>query len=301
MKISVIFVGELHDNGFNQCALEGVGQIQRSAADIDVVSGIPYDPAEMTQALRSAAEKSDGVVFIGGQGNLVTPKVANALPDRTFAVVQGNVSGPNMASYDVLQEQSAFLAGVFAARMTRTGVVGHLSGHRVLPGLKGRAAFASGIRYADESIRLVTGFCGTQDESAVTEAWTIAMADEEADIIFTMLNAAREGATRACRATGARQIGNAADWCEIDPEVFVASAVARIDLGVIRAISDMQSGFRPDEIVRLGIREEAVALTMKQDVPQPVRQEIAELARLIADGSISVGTTYDGPEFEVAA
>lgn len=303
MKISVIFVGELHDSGFNQCALQGVEQLQRTAADIDinVVSGIPYNPIKMAHSLRTAAEKSDGVVFVGGQGNLVTQDVAGAFPDRAFAIVQGNVTASNIASYDVLQEQSAFLAGVFAARMTRTGTVGHLSGHRVVPGLKGRAAFAAGVRSIDESVRLLSGFCGTQDDSAVTEAWTTAIAGEGADLIFTMLNAAREGATRACRLTGTHQIGNAADWCAIDPEVFVASAMARIDMGVMRAITDMQVRLSLDEIVRLGIREEAASLSMGQDVPQPVRQEIAELARQIAEGRFSVATTYEGPEFEVAA
>lgn len=303
MKISVIFVGELHDGGFNQCALEGVEQVRRTAdnVDIDVVSGIPYDPAAMVQSLHNEAAQSDGVVFIGGQGNQVTPDVAERFPDRAFAIVQGNVTGSNVASYDVLQEHSAFLAGVFAARMTQTGTVGHLSGHRVVPGLKGRAAFAAGVRYADTTVRLVTGFCGTQDDSSVTETWATGMAKERVDIIFTMLNAAREGAIRACRKTGMHQIGNAADWCKINPEVFVASAVARIDLGVIRAITDMRNSRLADEIVRLGIPEEAVALSIGNDVPKPIRQEVAGFARQIAGGSLSVSTTYQGPEFEVAA
>ncbi len=299
MKLSVIFVGELHDGGFNQCALAGVKALP--GPDVDVVRGVPYDAAAMTQALRGAALHSDGIVFVGGQGNQVVPEVAEAFADRTFAVVQGNVTGANLASYDVLQEQSAFLAGVLAVRISRTGTVGHLSGHRVLPGLKGRAAFASGVRYADQSVRLVTGFCGTQDDSAVTEAWARALVAKGADPIFTMLNAARRGATRACRETGARQIGNAADWCRIDPEVFVASAMARIDLGVVRAVSDIESGLSPGKIVHLGIREDAVALSMGREVPEPVRQEIAGLATDIAEGRMTVEITYDGPEFEVAA
>lgn len=135
MKIAIIFVGKLDDRGFNQCALQGAERVLRSGeADIEIVSGIPYALDAMTEALRAAAERSEGVVFIGGQGNTVTPAVAASFADRGFAVVQGNVTGPNLASYDVLQEQSAFLAGVLAARMTQTGVVGHLSGHRVIPG-----------------------------------------------------------------------------------------------------------------------------------------------------------------------
>jgi len=299
VKISVLFVGALRDNGFNQCALDGVAQLQaaQGPGTLEVVSGIPYDPAAMTQALRQSAARSDGLVFVGGQGNLVTPGVARAFPDRVFAVVQGNVTGANLASYDVLQEQSAFLAGVLAARMTRTGIVGHLSGHRVVPGLKGRAAFAAGLRHAGTGAGLLTGFCGTQDDSAVTEAWATGLAEGGADIVFTMLNAARSGATRACRATGMRQIGNARDWCAIDRQVFVASALARIDHGVIRAIRDMQAGHSPAAQVHLGIGDAAVALSMGADVPDPLRREVAALAQGIGAGAIPVDTTYDGPEF----
>lgn len=299
MNIAIIFVGAVDDRGFNQCALEGAERMHATAeATIEIVSGIPYEPAAMTNALQDAAARSDGVVFIGGQGNLVTPAVAKAFPNCAFSIVQGNVTGANIASYDVLQEQSAFLAGALAARISQTGVVGHLSGHRVAPGLKGRAAFASGVRHMNAGVRLVTGFCGTQDDSETTDAWTNAIAGKGADILFTMLNAARDGATRACRETGIRQIGNVTDWCSFDPTTFVASAVARIDLGVERAVTDMLAGTRHDTIVELGLAEGAVSLVLAPDIEAPIPDAMAALAKLIGSGKLKVNTAYDGPEYE---
>lgn len=299
MRIAIVFVGTLEDGGFNQCALDGALRAQASdRAEIKIVSGIPYKTNEMAQALDGAAANSDGVVFIGGQGNAVMPLAAAAHPDRAFAVVQGNVTGPNLVSYDILQEQSAFLAGVLAARVTRTGTIGHLSGHRVVPGLKGRAAFAAGIAHANAGVRLITGFCGTQDDSDITESWARGIAQEGADVIFTMLNAARKGATQACRATGMRQIGNAADWCLISPETFIASAIARIDLGVELAVIDMLAGKRSSEIIRMGLDQEAVSLTFAPDVVSAVRGEIFDLAAEIVEEKIFIKTTYEGNEFE---
>lgn len=299
MKISVLLVGALKDGGFNQSAHDGALRLRDTHGEaIEIVGGIPYDTAAMSEALSSAAGQSNGVVFIGGQGNLVTPTVAARFPDRSFAIVQGNIQTANIASYDVLQEQSAFLAGVLAARMTESGKVGHLSGHRVVPGLKGRAAFVSGVRYVDNSLPVLTGFCGTQDDSTTTEHWTRAMVDAGADIVFTMLNAARNGATRACRETGMRQIGNVSDWCASDPDVFVGSALARIDLGVERAVSDMRAGVHPDTIRHLGLVEGAVGLAVAPDVPPAIRDEIAAIGDRIAAGQITIETTFDGPEFE---
>jgi basic membrane protein A len=300
MKISILFVGAVKDGGFNERALTGVERLREASKDqLTVVDGIPYDPAKMSDALSEAAQLSDGVVFIGGQGNQITPTVAQAFPQCSFAVVQGNIYADNIASYDVLQEQSAFLAGVLAARLSKTGTIGHLSGHRVVPGLKGRAAFVAGARFADANIRVITGFCGTQDDSTIAEAWASAMADQGVDFLFTMLNAARTGATKACRATGMRQIGNATDWCEKDPEVFAASALARIDLGVERAITDMLAGKRPATVQKLGLADEAVGLVYAPDISMALRCHIGLTAAQIAEQKIDVDTQYLGPEFSL--
>lgn len=299
MKLSVIFVGTLQDGGFNQAALDGVDRVRADGlADIAIVEGVPYEQPAMIAALEGAAAGSDGVVFIGGQGNVVTPQVAARFPDTVFAVAQGNVTGPNLYSYDVLQEQSAFLAGALAARLTQTGVVGHLSGHRVAPGLKGRAAFAAGVAHVDPTVRLITGFCGTQDHSPTTEHWARGIAAKGSDILFTMLNAAREGAIAACRATGMRQIGNAKDWCAVDPAVFVASAVARIDLGVEAALRDMIKGVRPAGVVELGLADGAAALTFAPDVSGDLRAEVSALSGAILAGNLPVSTDFTGPEYE---
>lgn len=301
MKIAVLFVGALHDQGFNAIALAGAERaMDLPGGEIEIVSGIPYEAAAMTAALRSAAERSDGCVFVGGQGNRIAPEIAKAFPDCAFAVAQGEVTGANLSSYDVLQEESAFLAGVLAARMTRSGTVAHLSGHRVTPGLKGRAAFVDGVGFADPGVSVLTGFCGTQDDSAITRDWAAAMAGQGADVLFTMLNAARGGAIDACRETGMRQIGNVIDWCEVDPAVFVGSAIARIDRGIEQAICDMLAGLRPGVVAPLGLAQgDAVSLGMSRDVPGYVREQVAAIAARIAAGGLHPRTEYAGPEFSL--
>ena len=95
----------------------------------------------LIDALRALATGGAALVIAhGGQNNEAARSVADAFPDTEFVVTQGNVTGQNLASYEVLQEESAFLAGALAAWTTTTGVVGHMSGIWVVPGLKGRAA-----------------------------------------------------------------------------------------------------------------------------------------------------------------
>jgi basic membrane protein A len=299
MKIAVFFVGEVNDAGFNASALAGAeAAATEGLAEITVVSGVDYDHDVIRTRMAAILPEVEGLVFVGGQGNIVTPDMAVLWPSHRFAIVQGAKIGVNLASYDVRQEESAFLAGLLAARMTRSGTVAHLSGHRVTPGLKGRAAFVAGVRHGDPSISVLTGFCGTQDDSAITRAWAEAEIAAGADVIFTMLNGARAGAIEACRAARAWQIGNALDWVASEPDVFIASAVARIDLGMHRAIADMAAGVTPARIVEFGLASgDFVSLSLGASVPDSVADEIEACAKAIRNGRIAIPATYEGAEF----
>ncbi len=82
------------------------------------------------------------------------------------------MTGPNLASCDVLQEESAYLAGVLAALSTRSGVFGHISGIRVRPGWKGHAGYAAGVRDTDPQVKLLSNFSGNQDDNALSRRVT---------------------------------------------------------------------------------------------------------------------------------
>jgi basic membrane protein A len=214
-------------------------------------------------------------------------------------VSQGNVIGANLASYEVLQEESAFLAGALAGWATRTGTVGHMSGIRVVPGLKGRAAFAHGVAHANPAVRLLTNFSGNQDDNALSKRIATAMIDGKADIIFTMLNAGRMGAIEACRELGAKQIGNVRDWVVAEPDVFIASAVADSGAAVLRAVEDLIRGaVATNTVVKIGLaRPEAVRLTMSATLNEDIRKRVDALARQIEAGEVEVPTTWNGSEF----
>jgi basic membrane protein A and related proteins len=301
LKVAALFAGKIDDGGFMQAGYQGLRLAEaKLSADIAFTQGIAPRPELLVAALREiAARKPDMVVAHGGQNNAAAKTVAAEYPDLAFVVTQGNVTGPNLASYEVLQEQSAFLAGALAGLLTRTGVVGHMSGIRVTPGLKGRAGYAAGVAHVAPKVRLLTNFSGNQDDNAISKRVATAMIDGGADIIFTMLNAGRQGAIEACRDKGAQQIGNVVDWTAIVPEVFVASACADSGRALYQAVADKANGtFKPGVVRQVGLEiPEAVRLAMAARVPADVRQRIAQLGDDIVAGRLRVPTEWSGDEF----
>jgi basic membrane protein A len=301
LRVAALFVGKVDDRGFMQAGHDG---LRLAAAQLSVetsfTQGIAPQGDQLIAALRDlAAKKPDLIVAHGGQNNAAAKTVAAEFPDIAFVVTQGNVTGANLASYEVLQEQSAFLAGALAGLTTRSGVVGHMSGIRVVPGLKGRAGYAAGVAFANPKAKLLTTFSGNQDDNALSKRVATAMIAAGADIIFTMLNAGRQGAVEACRDKGVAQIGNVVDWTAIAPDVFVASAVADSGRALFAAVADKAAGrFTPGVVRQVGLETpEAVRLVMAPRVPEAVRARISETATDIVAGKMKVPHEWTGEEF----
>jgi basic membrane protein A len=304
-RIAALFAGRVDDHGFMEAGYRGlVAARDRLGVAITYRDGVKPDRPALEAALTGLAETSPALVIAhGGQNNDAAKAVAAAFPAIPFVVTQGGVTGPNLASYEVLQEQSAFLAGALAAWSTRTKIVGHVSGIRVAPGLKARAAYAAGIAHSDPDVRLLTNFCGSQDDNALSRKVALAMADAGADVIFTMLNAGRSGAIDACRERRVAQIGNVVDWVAVAPDVFIGSAIADSGRAVFAAAADFTGGkLRTGAIRSIGLEvPEAVRLTTGPNVSPEIVAHIAQLAGAVTAGTRAVPTVWSGAEFPTPA
>lgn len=302
LRVAMLIPGRIDDGGFMEAGYNGLLAIQEQLnADVRYIDQVRPTPEELTTALRLLAlGEPDLIIAHGGQNSAAAAEVALEFPNVKFVVVQGNVTGANLSSYEVLQEQSTWLAGAAAGLLTQTNVVGHISGIRVGPGLKGRAAFYDGLMTTNPDATFLTTFSGDQDDASLNRAVAEAQIAEGADIIFTMLNAGRIGAIEACREAGIWQIGNVRDWHEDYPDVFVASAIANVSMAGLRAAQDVANGtWEPGVIVKIGIEDpNAVWLAVAPDLPEAVVAELDVLTEQLVAGELEYSTEYDGEEFE---
>lgn len=302
--VAALFCGHIDDNGFMQAGYQGFKKAQDS---LGITAHYKDKVANETQAqiaaLRELAKQYKPALLIahGGQNTDAALAVAKEFPEVRFVVTQGAVTADNLSSYDVRQEESAWLAGAYAALMTKTGVVAHQSGIRVPPGLRARASYAAGVKYANPDVKLLTNFSGNQDDTALAERVTRAQAKAGADIIYTMLNKGRSGTTQACRELGIKEIGNVIDWVAREPDVFIGSAWADVGIGVFEACKDLADGkFQAGKIFKVGLQQpDAVRLIMAPDTPDAVRQRISALQQDILAGKIHVESEFSGAEFQI--
>jgi basic membrane protein A len=298
-RIAVALFGPEGRGSFNESGLQGALRARAAGYALDVHWIAPPDAAGRAEALRALCRDGlDLLVAHGGQGDAPVAAISAEFAATRFAITQGSFLAPNVACYEVLQEQSAFLAGVLAGLASKTRVVGHLSGEKVRPGLKGRAAFAHGVRAAAPDCRFVTSFCGVQHDVDLAFETAQALHREGADLVFAMIDGGREGVNRACREGPLRQIGNVLDWVARDPAVFVASAIADSGRGVTEAIEDFTNGRLAPGTTRIhGLASpDCVRLVMAPALQAEHGTALAAWQQRLLSGEVVPQTDYDGPE-----
>jgi len=296
----MVLFGPQGKGSFNESGLLGAQRAQERGHAVHVHWIGAAATEDRAHHLRQiCAGGLDLLVAHGGQGDEPVALVCDDFPEMRFAITQGHTAADNVACYEVLQEQSAFLAGVLAALQTRTGVVAHLSGERVRPGLKGRAAFAHGVRAAGNDCRLLTTFIGNQHDPERAYAVSHDLHHSGADIVFAMIDGGRDGVSQACRELPLRQIGNVLDWVERDPAVFVASAVADSGSCALQAIEDhAQDRFLPNTIRRYGLdNPDCVRLVCGATVSQEHQAVLAHWQQLLLSGMLQPDSEYVGTEY----
>lgn len=299
-RVAVALFGPEGKGSFNESGFSGARRAQERGHAVQVHWIGAQAAEDRAQHLRQiCAGGLDLLVAHGGQGDEPVGRICADFPAMRFAITQGHTLAPNVACYEALQEHSAFLAGVLAALHSRSGVVAHLSGERVRPGLKGRAAYAHGVAAVGNGCRLLTTFIGNQHDPAHAHAVTRELQRAGADIIFAMIDGGRDGVSQACRELPIRQIGNVLDWVARDPAVFLASAVADSGSCVLQAIEDYaQQRFQPQVVRRYGLEDpDCVRLVCGESVSQQHKDVLAQWQGQIVSGMLEPATEYSGPEF----
>lgn len=295
--------GNPNDSGATRSVVQGLERL-REMLDIELVQATSLDGNERQAFLtmREWAQDQVGMIIVHGEALLsIAHRVAWEFPRQRFTVLQGEARRPNVAGYVARHEQASWLAGAAAGLLTRSNIVGHLSAQGDAEGLRARAAFADGVTRANPRARLLTTTRTRNDQADLAERLTIAQIEAGADIVYAMLDQAREGVSRACTRRGVRQIGTGADWVVVDPQLFAASV--RIDMAAMvlsmgRDIVD--SVWRGDYVRQFGVRHpEVVTLHLSSAVPAAVVNAVDDWRQQVATGRIAIPREYRGPTFDV--
>jgi basic membrane protein A len=144
----VLDTGGVDDHSFNQTSYAGMKAAAASNPNIKISyipsnTGNDYTPNLNTEV----GKKCSPVIAVGGlmAANVKTAALAN--PKVQFAEVDNPSEAPNMYGMQFNTAQGAFLGGILAAGMSKTGVVGTWGGAKIGPVTIYMDGYWEGVQY----------------------------------------------------------------------------------------------------------------------------------------------------------
>ncbi|MBS4021561.1 MAG: BMP family ABC transporter substrate-binding protein [Dethiobacter sp.] len=248
------------DGGFNDMAWAGFKLAEKElGAVIHVIE--PGEQANFTPSLAAAAEQGyDMVVAVGFLLVDSLKEIADLYPDTNFVIIDGMIEKPNVASVLFKENEAAYLAGIVAAKMTKTNIIGFIGGMETPPVLRFESGWKAGIMTVNPDIRINFAFVGAFNNPGKAKEQALALYDSGADVILEVGGLSGLGVIEAAK--------DAKKWfvaCDMDKSALgegaqLTAAMKRIDNAVLEMAKNVQNGTFKAGIYNLGLKENAVGL-----------------------------------------
>ncbi|GAA2920370.1 BMP family ABC transporter substrate-binding protein [Streptomyces enissocaesilis] len=301
-------IGGRGDQSFNDAAYAG---LEKAEKDLDI-KGNDQEPSEgesdadKVQRLTELARTGNNPVI--GVGFAYAPaikKVAPKFPKTTFGIIDDtSVTGKNIANLVFNEEQGSYLAGVAAAKATKTNKVGFIGGVEVPLIKKFEAGFAQGVKDTNPQVEVLEQYL-TQPPNFdgfakpdLGKAAAQGQLDKGADVIYHAAGLAGSGAIEAAANKGKWAIGVDSDQYKQPglakyKDKILTSVTKDVSDSVYNLIKSVKDGKPQSGEVRYGLAEDGVGLSDSNPAYRKMTDLIAAVDKAKADivaGKIKVKT-----------
>jgi basic membrane protein A len=296
-RIGIVFdIGGKDDKSFNSAAWEG---IKHAAADfpIHMRDVEPGEPSSIEPCMRVLAERGyDLIVGVGFAQAPIMESVAADYPNQKFAIIDGVIDRPNVASLLFKEHEGSFLVGMIAASVSTTSKIGFVGGMDIPLIHKFETGYMEGARYANPKIQVFDNYVGVNDAAwnnpGKGKELAKAQIERGADIIFQAAGNSGLGVFDAAEETHNLAIGVDSNQNWVKPGFVLTSMMKRVDVAVYRTVQEVVEGRFAGGIHMFGLDNEGVSYALddynRALIPQSVLDQVERAKQEIIAGRIKV-------------
>jgi len=297
LRVGIVFdIGGKDDKSFNAAAWQGVKRAKEELG-IFLRDVEPGDPTSIEPSMRAFAERGyDLIIGVGFAQAPIMNDVANDYPNLKFAIIDGVIDLPNVASLIFKEHEGSFLVGMIAARTTKTGKVGFVGGMDIPLIHKFETGYAEGARYANPKIEVFENYVGVTDAAwnnpGKGKELAKAQIDRGADVIFQAAGNSGLGVFDAAEEMNKLAIGVDSNQNWVKPGFILTSMIKRVDVSVFNTVKDLTEGRFKGGIHELGLANDGVGYALddynRKLIPPSVLDEVERAKQDIIAGRIKV-------------
>lgn len=300
--IAILVPEEGTDFGWNQQGVDAaVAAANATGVEVIKAEGLGY--GDIRPTLRELAADGASLMIAHASGyNTAAPEIAQetgvpvAIVDSPEALVPGLV-----ADYTLSGHEGAYLAGVMAATMTRTGTVGIVVSGEPPSWNSQSAGFAQGVQATNPDVKIVYAVIGpaAYADAAGGNRVTAAVIAAGADIIFGQGNGSSFGMLQAIETTPATDGGKVmfidviGDKSSIDKGYLLTSVLWDMTPVYTAMIEDLQNDTFGTKSYAIGLADDSVRLLQTNNIPADVWEQVMGVRQELVDGTLVLEPVFD--------
>lgn len=311
LKVALVpGTGGVNDRSFNQSAWEG---LQDWGKENNLKKGVGYNyyqsnsDSEYITNYNSAEQAGYKLLFgIGYSLQDATTIAAENNPDSNFVIIDSVItSQKNVASATFADNESAYLAGVAAAKASKTNKIGFIGGMESDIVTHFEKGYIAGAKSIKPNIQVKVQYSGTFTDAAKTKTIAAAMYASGNDVIFQCAGNAGSGAFNEAKSLNNNRKESDKVWLiGVDQDQkylgkytskdgkksnFVLVSTIKEVGEVVKDISEKTKNnkFPSEEVIKYDLKNGGVSLAL-DNVTSEIKNSIIQAKEKIVSGKIIV-------------
>ncbi|HGA1190975.1 TPA: BMP family protein [Streptococcus suis] len=279
-------IGGVDDRSFNQSAWEGL-QEWGKAASLSKGNGYDYfqsaSESDYITNLDSAVAGGYNLVFgIGFALESAIAEVAPNNPNTHYVIVDSVVPDQdNVVSVGFADHEASYLAGVAAAKSTKTNHVGFIGGMEGVIIDRFEAGFVAGAKSVNKDIKITVDYAGSFGDAAKGQTLAAAKAENEtrneADKVW-VIGVDRD---QSAEGTYTSKDGKSSNFVLASTLKQVGTSVK--DIATKAAAGDFPGG----QVLQFSLKDKGVELA-ETNLSEDASKAVADAKQAILDGKVEV-------------
>ncbi|WP_354682844.1 BMP family ABC transporter substrate-binding protein [Cupriavidus necator] len=295
LKVAFVYIGPVGDAGWTFAHDNGRKAVEAKFGDkvkTTFVENVPESAADAERVFRDLASQGNKLIFGTTFGYMESMlKVAKEFPDVKFEHATGFKTAENLAQYDVRTYEGAYLAGVVAGKMSKTGKMGVVASVPIPEVIRNIDSFTLGARSVNPNATVKVVWVnkwfdpGKEREAATT------LIGQGVDML--MQNTDSAAVVQTAQEKGVYAFGWDSDMTKFGEKAHLAASVITWGVYYNKVVEDVLNKQWKNGTTWWGLKEGMIDLkAFNAAVPEDVKKLVEERKKGIADGSAPI---WKGP------
>ncbi len=292
LDVALVLPCPTNDGSWCQQGYTAARKLQREGViNLKYTSNAPQDTSGAASVIQRYIAGGADLVLAHSAWQDAAFTAARRFPNTPISYAAGGKVGGMVSTYEEPIYQPAYLAGILAAGITRTGVIGGLAAFDIPLCHAQMEAFKLGAKSVKKSIRQVTTYVGDWNDVAKAKSAALAAADQGADVFVVCGGGPASGLISAAKERNLSIFGYVGNQNSLAPKHMVASLVYNLYPIFKTIANDVRTGRYKGKVYDLGLRSFNFVLNPKYSVrkiPPSVMRKMRAAQRAILAGKLKV-------------